>query len=140
MSGGKLTTYRSMAEEVVDRVERALGRRVSPCVTAREPLPGGDRSREVRALAESDARLAETLDERCVGAELVYAVREEMAATLADLLIRRTRVAFEMRDHGVSVSDRAARIVGPLLGWDETEIAAQVEVYRREVARIFAID
>jgi glycerol-3-phosphate dehydrogenase len=43
VSGGKLTTYRSMAAEVVDEVERALGReRPTPSRTATLPLPGGD--------------------------------------------------------------------------------------------------
>ncbi len=42
VTGGKLTTYRAMAEEVVDLVQGALGLPVTPAVTATEPLPGGD--------------------------------------------------------------------------------------------------
>jgi glycerol-3-phosphate dehydrogenase len=42
VTGGKLTTYRSMAAEVVGIVERALGRRAGRSRTDREPLPGGD--------------------------------------------------------------------------------------------------
>lgn len=38
--GGKLTTYRSLAEEVVDRLARKLPRDLRPCTTARELLPG----------------------------------------------------------------------------------------------------
>jgi glycerol-3-phosphate dehydrogenase len=38
--GGKLTTYRRLAEEVVDRLARKLGRELRPCETARTPLPG----------------------------------------------------------------------------------------------------
>ena len=41
ISGGKLTTYRSMAAEVVDSVERALGRAVTAGVTQSLLLPGG---------------------------------------------------------------------------------------------------
>ena len=48
ISGGKLTTYRSMAEEVVDVVERSLGRKPSRSRTDVTPLPGGD----VRSLDE----------------------------------------------------------------------------------------
>lgn len=48
--GGKLTTYRSLAEEVVDqvvtRVGASAGRPLSPCRTADEPLPGGRAGRE----------------------------------------------------------------------------------------------
>ncbi|HUQ82127.1 MAG TPA: glycerol-3-phosphate dehydrogenase [Gemmatimonadaceae bacterium] len=49
VSGGKLTTYRSMAAEVVSAVERALGRRPTRATTGRVPLPGGD----LRSLEEA---------------------------------------------------------------------------------------
>ena len=42
VSGGKLTTYRAMAAEVVDVVERELGRAPAHAPTDRTPLPGGD--------------------------------------------------------------------------------------------------
>jgi glycerol-3-phosphate dehydrogenase len=54
VTGGKLTTYRAMAAEVVDVVERSLGRAPSPARTADEPLPGGagcDVARELTAAA-----------------------------------------------------------------------------------------
>ncbi|MBX9927925.1 MAG: glycerol-3-phosphate dehydrogenase/oxidase [Gemmatimonadaceae bacterium] len=41
VTGGKLTTYRAMAAEVVDQVERALGVAHRPARTAELPLPGG---------------------------------------------------------------------------------------------------
>lgn len=41
VTGGKLTTYRSMAAEVVDEVERVLGRKVVRSATDEEPLPRG---------------------------------------------------------------------------------------------------
>jgi glycerol-3-phosphate dehydrogenase len=40
VTGGKLTTYRSMAEEVVDLLEKILGRKHVPSSTGSEPLPG----------------------------------------------------------------------------------------------------
>ncbi|MGQ0537356.1 MAG: glycerol-3-phosphate dehydrogenase/oxidase, partial [Gemmatimonadaceae bacterium] len=55
VTGGKLTTYRSMAEEVVDRVAAALGRRVRRAVTDRVPLPGGELS-DVRAAISAAER------------------------------------------------------------------------------------
>ena len=39
--GGKLTTYRSLAEECVDLIFHKLGRSLPPCTTAKEVLPGG---------------------------------------------------------------------------------------------------
>ena len=49
VTGGKLTTYRAMAAEVVDAVERAVGRKPTRERTAHEPLPGG----EMRTLNEA---------------------------------------------------------------------------------------
>ena len=42
--GGKLTTYRAMAAEVVDKAVKRLGREFRPCATDTEPLPGGEAS------------------------------------------------------------------------------------------------
>ena len=46
IAGGKLTTYRSMAQDLLDRLVAAEGRRLDwshrPCCTAELPLPGGD--------------------------------------------------------------------------------------------------
>jgi glycerol-3-phosphate dehydrogenase len=42
IAGGKLTAYRKMAERIVDLVGEKLGRKLPPCVTDRQPLPGGD--------------------------------------------------------------------------------------------------
>jgi glycerol-3-phosphate dehydrogenase len=75
-----------------------------------------------------------------VGAELVHAARHEHARTLADLLVRRTPVAFETRDAGRGAAPRAAALVGPVLGWDAGEVARQLADYDREAARLFAVD
>jgi glycerol-3-phosphate dehydrogenase len=62
-----------------------------------------------------------------------------MAQTLSDLLIRRTHLAFETRDHGRSIASRAAEIVAPLLGWNEDTRSARVREYELDVERMFAI-
>jgi glycerol-3-phosphate dehydrogenase len=41
MVGGKLTTFRSLAEDAVDATYRKLGRKAPPCTTDQVPLPGG---------------------------------------------------------------------------------------------------
>ncbi len=53
--GGKLTTYRSMAEEVVNEVmvQLKMPQTLYPCVTHRRPLPGGTRNTSIRALIPS---------------------------------------------------------------------------------------
>ena len=171
VTGGKLTTYRSMAASVVDQIVRALGATGRPASTHDVALPGGDMSSlaEETAIATATigiAPLAEHLVRMygtgwravwtIVGsntalsapvvptlpyivAELHYAVEQEMALTLGDLLIRRLHVAYETRDHGIAAAPAAARAVGPLLGWSESDYTAQLAQYRAEVARIFGI-
>jgi glycerol-3-phosphate dehydrogenase len=172
VTGGKLTTYRVMARDTVDAVQRALGRTRARARTAREALPGGrltDVRREIERAAElvGDAAVAERLvhahgsawrdvwatataepdlavriDESrpYLLAELRYAVTHELACTLGDLLIRRTPVAFETRDHGRAAARRAAPLVARWLGWSADETLAALADYEAEVTRMFRID
>jgi glycerol-3-phosphate dehydrogenase len=169
VSGGKLTTYRSIAAEVVDVVERSIGRGPSPSRTHLTTLPGGDiRSLdEVRRAAEleiGDApvarRLVEAYGSRWRGvaaltsaepalarrivrelpyllAEVVYAVEYEMAVTLADVLVRRLHVAFEIADHGRSAARVATAVLAGRLGWDNARARIELARYDAEVERIF---
>ncbi|HEY8851793.1 MAG TPA: glycerol-3-phosphate dehydrogenase/oxidase [Gemmatimonadaceae bacterium] len=141
VSGGKLTTYRSMAAEIVDLVQQTLGYRRQRAATDTTGLPGADRAPEIARLQREDERLSTPLVEGLpyTGAHLVYGVKAEMAQTLSDLLIRRTHLAFETRDHGSSVALTAARIVAPLLGWNEETKSARVREYERDIERMFAI-
>ncbi|HRE03607.1 MAG TPA: FAD-dependent oxidoreductase, partial [Ilumatobacteraceae bacterium] len=121
VAGGKLTTYRDMAEDTVDRVLKQLDRRAR-CVTAklgllgaegyREPAPEqrrlahryGTLRVELDALVATDPSLAEPLVPGLgyIRAEAVYAVRNEMALTLDDVLSRRTRARLADRDAAVA--------------------------------------
>ena len=172
VSGGKLTTYRSMAAEVVDACERALGAQPKPAATDTTPLGGGDFASyeaelaaardvvgdaavaerlvnaygsewtNVWALVEGDARLGEPIAEGLPyrRAELVWGVTRELACTLADLLVRRTHVAFETPDAGLAAAAVAAETVAPLLGWTDRGIAHALEEYTAEARRLFAVD
>jgi glycerol-3-phosphate dehydrogenase len=169
VSGGKLTTYRSMAAEVVGAVERALGRRPTRATTGRVPLPGGDlrsleealraaelevgdavvarrlveahgsRWREVSALTSDEPALARRIVRELpyLLAEVVYAVEREMAVTLADVLVRRLRIAYEARDHGRSAARVATAVLAGRLGWDNTRARVELERYEADVLRIF---
>jgi glycerol-3-phosphate dehydrogenase len=141
VTGGKLTTYRSMAEEIVDLVQRALGQKRKRAPTDSVVLPGSNRAELLAQLQRTDSALATPLAEGLpyTGAHLVYGVREEMAQTLSDLLIRRSHLAFETPDHGVGVAVRAAEIVAPLLGWSTETKSARVQEYKSDVERMFAI-
>ena len=140
ITGGKLTTYRSMAAEIVDRVQEALGQKRTGAATDKVELPGGDRAGEIARLAR-DPVLAAPLVAGLpyTGAHLVYGVKREMARTLSDLLIRRTHIAFETRDHGLAIAPRAAEVVAPLLGWDGEARSQAVLDFSNDVGRMFAI-
>jgi len=169
VSGGKLTTYRSMAAEVVDVVEQSLGRRRRRSKTNVVPLPGGDirsfdetlraaelevgdsavarrlveahgsRWREVAALTTAEPALARRIarDLPYLLAEVVYAVEREMAMTLADVLVRRLHLAFEVADHGRSAARVATAVLAGRLGWDNARARSEIARYEAEVERLF---
>jgi glycerol-3-phosphate dehydrogenase len=133
VTGGKLTTYREMAEQCVDRAVRHLGVPARPCDTTAAPLPG-ERPRK----APDDVLLHAPLEWR--EADVMHAVRAEFAETVADVLIRRTQLAFETKDHGRAVAPRVAALMGAELGWTSAGVEAAVEEYVQETRRIFAIN
>lgn len=141
VTGGKLTTYRSMAAEIVDLVQWSLGQDRKKASTDSTELPGADRAREIGRLERETESLGVPLVEGLpyTGAHLVYGVKTEMAQTLSDLLIRRCHLAFETRDHGLSVAARAADIVGPLLNWSAQVKSARVHEFEQDVGRMFTI-
>jgi glycerol-3-phosphate dehydrogenase len=155
VTGGKLTTYREMAEDTVDLVVDRLGRKAR-CRTKRLALLGGDgfvepaagttpghlasrygtEAAAVQALVSADPSLGEAL---VVGlpylkAEAVYAARAEMARTLDDVMSRRTRARLFDREASVRAADDVAALVGAELGWSDDERRAQVAAYRDSCA------
>jgi glycerol-3-phosphate dehydrogenase len=101
----------------------------------------GSRWRRVWAFVERDASLSArvTPERPYVLAELRYAVEEEMALTLGDLLIRRTPVAFETKDHGLAAARRIAELVRRWLGERADWGARALEDYELEVERMFSV-
>jgi glycerol-3-phosphate dehydrogenase len=152
VTGGKLTTYRKMAQDTVDAAVRVLGEspRQRRCVTKSLRLLGATaRTRDPVAQAQPQARLLgrygtemsavtavaegrpELLDPVIEGlpytaAELLYSVREEMACTLDDVLSRRTRARIQRAHATMAAAPAAAGLLAPDMGWDEREAADQV--------------
>jgi len=62
-------------------------------------------------------------------AEVVWAVRRELALGLDEVLARRTRLAQELPDRGASIVERISHLVAAELGWDEPRRTAEVERY-----------
>jgi glycerol-3-phosphate dehydrogenase len=161
VTGGKLTTYRKMAEDTVDAVVARLGRGIdatrcrtkrlrlrgaavpasAPAPTALSITPGtldahlaaryGTEAPEVLALA---AERAELLDPVVPGlpylrAEVVYAARHEMAASVDDVLARRTRAVLQDARGAAAASLDVAGLLGAELGWDEARIALEAAAF-----------
>jgi glycerol-3-phosphate dehydrogenase len=113
--GGKLTTYRQMAQDAVDAIAARAGVRAGPCVTATLPLVGaqpygtppagglpprlvrrfGSEAADIAALASDRPELLEPVAPGVpiLGVELLAAVEREGALTAADVLEIRTRAA-----------------------------------------------
>jgi glycerol-3-phosphate dehydrogenase len=95
----------------------------------------GTLTKELIALIEVDPSLGELLPggEQHLKVEIVYAAAAEGALHLTDALTRRTRISIEARDRGLSAAEPAARLMAPILGWDEERIAYEIDLYRRRV-------
>ncbi|MCK0117225.1 glycerol-3-phosphate dehydrogenase/oxidase [Isoptericola sp. S6320L] len=92
----------------------------------------GSALRELVTLCEEDLSLARPLEHApaYLRAEIHYAVSHEGALHLEDLLLRRTRLVYEVADKGRAALDEIAEVVAPLLGWDEEQKQAEIEAYR----------
>jgi glycerol-3-phosphate dehydrogenase len=152
VTGGKLTTYRPMAEESVDAVSQLLGR-PEPCRTTDLRLLGatathvpsddhllsrfGTEAPLVAALAAEQPELARPLVRGLpyLAAEAVWAARHEQATTLADVLERRTRARLLDLRATVAAAPEVAALLAPELGWDAEEQSRQVRSFRASAAR-----
>jgi glycerol-3-phosphate dehydrogenase len=166
ITGGKLTTWRRMAKMAVDRIVEREGRE-APCRTDAIPLGEpveagalpdapevdedsrghlarryGHAARLVMRLAAAAPELGRRIspDLPDILAEATYAAGHEQARSLADVLLRRTRLGvLDARVLSAPDSDgarRAARAIAGELGWDdarlERELADWAEVSRLE--------
>ena len=72
-----------------------------------------------------------------IGAEVLYAAREEMAGTLDDVLSRRTRAMIQRAQPTMAAAQAAAQLIAPDMGWDDQEATEQaarfVETYQKEL-------
>jgi len=162
IAGGKLTTYRSMAEQCVNVVARQLRDQFNivaqqPCLTAKvpivqddapippHPLPAeviahlqhryGPAYGRVIAIANRDAKFAHHLcdDLPYIWAEVQYAIEEEMALTIADVLERRLHILTESREHGLAIAPRVGQMLGEFLGWDAGRLEKDLDAYQERV-------
>lgn len=94
---------------------------------------GADFNR-VLDLARSDKALAETLDaDGEILAQVVYSVREEMALTIKDVILRRTGIG-TLGDPGDGVIEKVADVVARELGWDDGRKSKEIGLAKQALA------
>jgi len=145
VAGGKWTTYRKMAEDVIDQATTLGDLDARDCVTKDLAVHGhhrnadrfgrlafyGSDAPEVEALAEADRAMGEPLHPRLPlnGAQVQWACRREMARTVDDVLARRTRSLLFDAEAAVETAPRVASIIATELERDDDWIRDQVETF-----------
>lgn len=145
IAGGKWTTYRKMAEDVVDQALIVAGLQKVECGTEdlrihgwmkntdnNDPLHlyGSDKI-AIEKIIEQNPEMGEPLHERLpyLKAEVVWATREEMAVTVEDVLARRTRALLLDAKASREMAPEVARLMAEEAGYDETWQKQQIESY-----------
>lgn len=166
--GGKLTTYRKMAEDVLHLVSGRPSGGVSP--TRRLALEGAEGLADALPHLRSRARRLGLSGRTCVhllrsygtgaaavldlvagrpslgeplapgrphiAAEVQVAVRDEMARTIGDVLLRRTRLAHFLPRQGREIAARVAALMAEDLGWSEGAQAVEAARFARDAAAL----
>jgi glycerol-3-phosphate dehydrogenase len=152
--GGKYTTSRALAQNVTDALVKKLDRKTPRCATAKTPLPGGRFDRfddmlrgyqktwpglsAMRHLAHmlgarlpqalKGARIADLVPLNQSGdtqAQIAFALKEEMALTLEDVVMRRTGLG-QFGRPAREVLEKAANQMAAHLGWDDSKKATEI--------------
>jgi len=148
ITGGKWTTYRKMGEDVVNRAAKLAKLPARESVTSdlrihghldevdrSDPLYwyGSDRN-QIDSLITEDSELGDILSEKLniKGAQIVWAVRMEMARTVEDCLARRIRAIQLDARECIRVAPRVAAIMARELGydmeWEKSQVKAITEL------------
>ncbi|EPY20101.1 glycerol-3-phosphate dehydrogenase [Strigomonas culicis] len=158
--GGKWTTYRRMAEDAVNSLEKTLlkgkaGRK--PCCTEQIVMVGarelksvpaaptdaqipddvhrhltgnyGDRYNQVVAEARQQSKLYERLTPEApiIGAEVVWAAKNEHCERVCDFLTHRTRAAFLNTNAAERCVPQVAQLMGSAKGWSSSKVQSEIK-------------
>ncbi len=145
--GGKWTTYRAMAEDVINKAALLGGLDEKKCVTEHMPIHGyvknvkrenhlyvyGADIPELKQLIVQNPKLGEQLhpDLPYLKAEVIWAVRKEMARTIDDVLARRTRSLFldakASIEMAAEVGELMAKEMGKKYSWTQDQIKSYTQ-------------
>lgn len=146
MTGGKWTTYRHMAEDCINQAALLAKLPEKPCQTEHLNIHGfhphadkfgslavyGADAPAIQDLMRNDARLTEQLhpDLPYCAAEVIWAVRQEFARTVEDVLARRTRALFLNAKAAIAMAPRVAELMADEMGLDVAWQMQQVQSFK----------
>lgn len=119
VAGGKLTTYRLMAEQTVDCIVKHLKSRLAPCRTGQEPL-----------LAPSEAAFSGVLPPPVTREAVEHYCQREWAAHLDDVMLRRTSWHYYHQD-SAAIAQQTASWMAEILGWNEAQQRAEMARFQQ---------
>ena len=140
--GGKWTTYRKMAEDLVNTAQSVGGLLERTCITQNLPIQGydynSDWSNPLHVYGTDEAKLV-ALDKNgnkslsklvfITPNQIRWAVREEMAIQLEDVLSRRTRALFLNAKESLLIAPKVAKIMADEMGKNTKWIKDQLKNY-----------
>ncbi len=143
VTGGKWTTYRSMAEHTIDKVIQTAGLKFSSCKTKHLKIHGwtdnkidthlsvyGADAMAIKQMLKDDVWLSEEIHELYpyTKAEIKWCIEKEMAVTVEDILARRIRLLFMDAKAAMEAAPLVATILASLTGnngqWRQEQIEA----------------
>tara|TARA_R110002051_G_scaffold52111_2_gene99187 strand:- start:1806 stop:3374 length:1569 start_codon:yes stop_codon:yes gene_type:complete len=155
ITGGKWTTYRRMGEDTIDKASMVAGLDEQPSVTKNMPIHGyvqhleeeddlrfyGTDRLRILKLVNSNPSLGEKLHPKLnfIKAEVVWAVREEMARNIEDVLARRVRALFLDARASIEMAPEVARLIAAELDWNDAKVSQEIEAYK-ELAKGYILD
>ncbi len=147
VTGGKWTTYRKMAEDAIDQALVLADIEAKPCVSETLQIHGYHHNAQefggLRWYGSDAPAISDLINEHpdyqkklhpeldILAAEVIWAVREEMARTVEDVLSRRTRSLLLNARASIDIAEAVAALMAREMKLDSEWQAAQVESFHR---------
>ncbi|MDA6068431.1 glycerol-3-phosphate dehydrogenase/oxidase [Flavobacterium sp. AC] len=156
ITGGKWTTYRKIAEDIINKAISTGKLIKKQCVTQHLAIHGNkvtttlDRENHLYIYGSDIAKIIELQlnnpelneklhpDHEFTMAEVVLAIRYEMARTVDDILARRVRLLFLDARAAIQSSEKVAKLIAKELGHDDTWIKKEVLNFK-EISKGFLL-
>ena len=124
VSGGKWTTYRKIAEDVIDKAIGVAGLEQKKCVTKKLPILA-----PLKIVNNEDELLQDYTG--ISDKEIQYFAEEEMAMTVEDILARRTRILLLNASAAINIAPSVAKQLAIVLNKDELWINDQLSAFNK---------